>query len=132
MLRKFKDCKKIQEFLRFLIVGVIATIIHLLAYSLFQLNGFQYNISYTLGYAISLIFNFFASNYFTFKTKPNRNRGLGFLFAHSFNYILQMTLLNIYINLGINKSLAPLLVFIISIPTNFLFVKFVLKNDKGV
>lgn len=125
---KIKYNDKLNQFIRFILVGVIATVIHYGIYYLLQLADIQYNISYTAGYIISFIFNFFASSYYTFKANPNTKRAAGFAMAHGFNYFLQMALLNLYIYLGIDKRLAPIFVYIITIPTNFIFVKFVLRH----
>lgn len=127
-LSKLRHNTKLFQFIKFTIVGGLATIIHYFIYFILQVLKLQYNLAYTIGYFLSFIFNFFASNYFTFNTKPNANRGFKFLLAHAFNYCLQITLLNLYISIGINQSIAPLFVFIISIPSNFFFVKIALKE----
>lgn len=127
-LNNIKNNKKIKEFIRFVIIGFIATAIHYGIYFLLGKLNFQYNIAYTLGYGISFIFNFFASNYFTFKTKPSTESGVGFALAHGFNYALQMLLLNTFIYLGISSVIAPVFVFAICIPTNFFIVRFALTR----
>lgn len=118
---------KFQEFMRFGIVGVLATIIHYGIY-LMLLSIMNENIAYSIGYAISFIANFFASNYFTFKTKPNVKKGLGFGLSHVINYCLHICLLNLFIIIGIKEKLAPIPVFIIAIPVNFIMVRFFLKK----
>lgn len=118
----------ILQFFRFAIVGVIATIISYSIYIILEKLGVQYNISYTFGYIISFCFNYIASTYFTFKTNVSAKKGAKFTFAHIFNYLLQMFLLNIFIYLGISKALAPLFVYCISIPVNFLVVRLALKD----
>lgn len=128
LLSNIKENKKSMEFIRFIIVGGVSTLIHYLIYFILQILKFQYNIAYTFGYFISLIFNFFASNYFTFKTNPSKDKSFKFLLSHLFNYILQILLLNIYILIGINKNIAPIFVFFISVPINYILVRFSLKN----
>ncbi|EOR24569.1 HAD hydrolase, family IB [Clostridium sartagoforme AAU1] len=118
----------ILQFFRFAIVGIIATIISYSIYIILEKLGLQYNISYTLGYIISFCFNYIASTYFTFKTNVSAKKGAKFTFAHIFNYLLQMILLNIFIYLGISKTLAPIFVYCISIPINFLVVRLALKD----
>lgn len=126
-LPKLKSNTKVFEFIKFIIVGGLATAIHYAIYFILQVIKLQYNLAYTIGYFLSFIFNFFASNYFTFNTKPSMNRGFRFFLAHAFNYSLQLILLNIYIHIGVNKIIAPMFIFIISVPINFLVVKFALK-----
>ena len=55
------------QFLRFCINGVIAASIHYGIYYLLQLWT-DVNIAYTAGYLISFVYNFIATNYFTFHT----------------------------------------------------------------
>lgn len=120
----------IFQFFRFGIVGFIATIISYTIYIILEKIGLQYNIAYTLGYIISFCFNYIASTYFTFRTNINAKKGLKFTFAHGFNYLLQMILLNIFIYIGISKALSPIFVYAISIPVNFLIVRVALKDKK--
>lgn len=127
-ISKLKSYTKLFEFLKFIIIGVLATLIHYIIYFTFQKATFQYNIAYTLGYFLSFIFNFFASNYFTFNTTPNTSRGFKFFLAHLFNYSIQIILLNIFISIGVWKEIAPIFVFMISVPINFILVKFALKK----
>lgn len=119
---KILDKKQIGEIIRFGIVGVLATIIQYLVYVMLY-NFIGTNIAFTLGYIISLIFNFILSNYFTFKTNPNKEKGIKFLLAHGFNYGLQMVLLNLFNMVGVHKAISPFLVYCISIPVNFLLVR---------
>ncbi|MEG0371987.1 MAG: GtrA family protein [Clostridium sp.] len=117
-----------KQFIRFVIVGGGATLLH---YSIYFFSGLYINnnLAYTLGYAISFIFNFIVSSYFTFSTTPTKKGGIRFLLAHTFNYFLQIILLNIYIYIGIGRVIAPFLVFAVSIPVNFIFVKKALKGN---
>ena len=72
--------KNIFEFIRFVIVGTTATMIHYsIYYLLHSIFNIELNISYTLGYGISFIFNFIASNHFTFKTKVSVKKGAKFI-----------------------------------------------------
>lgn len=114
--------KIIKQFIKFSVVGVLATLIHYGIY-LGLCNIIDLNIAYTVGYALSFIFNFLVSNYFTFNTRPSKERGIKFVLAHIFNYILQMGLLNIYIKINIPKELAPFLVYFICVPVNFFLVR---------
>jgi len=115
------------EFVRFGIVGVIATIIQYGIYYLL-INFISVNISFTIGYLISFCCNFWLSAKFTFKTDATAKKGLGFALSHLVNYGLQMMVLNISIKLGIPDQFAPIPVYLICIPVNFLLVRFVFKK----
>ena len=115
------------EIARFVIVGVIATALHYGIYWILM-RWVNVNIAYTIGYALSFICNFFLTSYFTFKAKATMKRGLGFGSAHLLNYLLQMLFLNFFIWLGIKAEWAPIPVYMIVIPINFLLVRFVFKK----
>lgn len=114
------------EIIRFGIVGIIATIIH---YGIYLGLNFIIPswIAYSIGYGISFLGNFYLSNKFTFKTKPTMKKGIGFGLSHFINYLLQVIMLSLLLKLGIPDKYAPIPVFCIVIPVNFLMVRFVLK-----
>ena len=114
-----KHLKRFPEFIRFVMVGVLATALHYGIYFLLQ-RFINVNIAYTLGYALTA--------YFTFGKKPSWSKAFGFGGAHLFNYLLHIGLLNTFLWLGLSKTLAPIPVFAIAIPVNFLLVRFVFKR----
>lgn len=124
------------QLLRFAIVGVIATAIHYGIY-LLLLNVFSENtienwetIAYSIGYVISFICNFILTCIFTFRKKASAQRGVGFGLAHLVNYGLHVGLLNLFLWLGISNKLAPIPVFCIAVPVNFLLVRFVFNRKE--
>ena len=124
------DSEKMQrlgEVVRFGIVGVVATLLQYGTY-LLMLRWVNAGIANTVGYALSFLFNFFASTHFTFRVRPNARRGAGFALSHVINYCLQMLLLWLFIKVGVSKPLAPIPMFAICVPINFLLVRFFLKR----
>ena len=119
--------QEIPEFIRFIIVGVLATALHYGIYFILQW-GINVNLAYTLGYIVSFVANFYLTAYFTFNQKPSWGKAFGFGGAHLFNYLLHMCLLNLSLWLGISKPWAPIPVFLIAIPVNFLMVRYVFKK----
>lgn len=115
------------EFIRFGIVGVVATVIHYGIYYLLIL-ALNYNVAYTIGYVISFVANFLLSAKFTFKSYPTVSRGLGFAVSHLVNYGLQIAVLNVTVKIGIPQVLAPIPVYLICVPVNFLLVRLVFKK----
>ena len=115
------------EIMRFCVVGVFATVLHYSIYWILK-SYMNVNIAYTIGYLISFVCNFFLSSYFTFRSKATVGKGVGFVGAHIANYLTHMVLLNFFLYLGVSKSLAPIPVFMIAIPLNFLLVRFVFKH----
>ena len=122
-----KDKKTFGEIIRFVIVGVIATAIHYGIYWLLM-HLMNATIAYSIGYALSFICNFLLTSYFTFRKRASVKKGLGFGVAHGVNYLLHVVFLNLFLWLGVSKSLAPIPVFAVVIPINFLLVRFVFKK----
>ena len=90
---------KLFEFIRFVLVGLTATGVHYGIYYLLM-RYINYNFSYSIGYFIALILNFYLSAYFTFKEKPTWGKMIGMAGAHGVNYLLHIILLNLFLFLG--------------------------------
>lgn len=118
---------KLLEFFRFGIVGSLALI---LLYAVYYVLLFwlKHNIAYTIGYIISFVSNYVLTVKFTFHTKASKKNGAGFALSHFVNYLLQIGCLNIFIWLGMTESIAPIPVFAICVPTNFVLVSFFMKK----
>ncbi len=117
-----------HEVLRYGVVGVVATAIHLGVYYLLLWAGVNYNLSYGAGCVVSLAFNFYASNFYTFRTRPTVAGAVKFLGSHGVNFLMHIVLLNIYVAVGISEKLAPVFIYAIAIPLTFLLVRRSLKG----
>jgi putative flippase GtrA len=106
------------------VVGIVATALHYGIYYLLQ-RFINVNVAYTAGYALSFVANFYLTAYFTFSRRPSWRKAFGFGGAHLVNYLLHLFLLNLFLFLGLSKPIAPLPVFAIAIPVNFLLVRYV-------
>lgn len=101
--------RKYQEIIRFCIVGTLATGIHYAIYLL--LNQFIWVwLAYSVGYAISFVFNFYLTSVFTFREKATVRKGIGFVFSHFVNYLLHILFLSFFIWVGVGENYAPILV----------------------
>ena len=119
--------QKLGEVVRFGIVGVLATLLQYAIYTVLLL-WCSPSLSMTVGYILSFIFNFIASTRFTFKVETNARHGAGFALSHVVNYLLQMDTLNFFLWIGVSKTLAPIPMFCICVPVNFVLVRFFLKK----
>lgn len=119
--------EKIFEALRFVVVGVLATLLQYVIYWLL-LRLISPSLALTIGYAVSFVFNFVASTRYTFKVKASAKRGAGFALSHVVNYLLQMITLNFFIWIGVGEQWAPIPMFCICVPVNFVLVRFFLKK----
>lgn len=128
-IRKLSSRQSAREFVRFALVGVIATAIHYLLYFVLQ-KMTNAGMAYTIGYAVSFVANFLLTSVFTFKAKATIKKGVGFGAAHLCNYLLQIGLLYAVLAIGVRRDIAPVPVYCIAIPLNFLMVRFVFKSHK--
>ena len=130
---------KTLEFVRFCIVGGIAMGLHYAIYlALLWMMGMDWSASrgadwratlaYSIGYAVALIVNMLLTAWYTFKEKLSVERGGGFLLSHAINYVLEIGLLNLFLAMHFAEWLSPLLVLLISVPVNFLMVRFAFKK----
>ena len=115
-----------KEFIRFAIVGAAATVIHYGIYLLLRLV-IDMNLAYTAGYLISLCCNFIMTAKFTFKVQASVKNGAGFIASHAVNYLLHMILLNLFTYMGLSQQIAPIPVYCIAIPVNFILLRTVFK-----
>ena len=119
--------QKLGEVVRFGIVGVLATLLQYAIYTVLLL-WCSPSLSMTVGYILSFIFNFIASTRFTFKVETNARHGAGFALSHVVNYLVQLATLNFFLWIGVSKTLAPIPMFCICVPVNFVLVRFFLKK----
>lgn len=125
--------RKVREFIRFCIIGVIATLIHYsIYYAITKGCGVEreiwLNAAYTIGYVVSWCCNLWLTAHYTFKTTVNVKRGVGFAVSHGINYLLHLVFLNLFLWLRISATFAPWLVFCCVIPINFILVRTVFKK----
>ncbi len=119
---------RLAELVRFGIVGVVATAIH---YGVYYLLLFVLNptLSYTIGYAVSFCCNYLLSSRFTFRVGLSVSKAANFSISHLLNYLIGVGLLNLFIALGVSSEVAPLPVFVLVIPINYILVRFALTRS---
>lgn len=133
MLSEHIQQNKIREFIRYVIVGTLATGIHYGIYALLLLLDSSLiwsNIAYSAGYVLSFVANFYLTTYFTFRTTPSWKKLGGMVGAHAVNYAMHIGLFNLFILIGVSEQIAPIPVFCIVIPVNFILIRFVFKEHK--
>lgn len=117
------------EAFRFGVVGGLATALHYGIYYVLK-GAVNVSVAYAVGYVLSFIVNFYLTSFFTFGTPPSWKKLVGMGGAHLLNFFLHLILLNIFLYLCISSTWAPVPVFAIAIPVNFLLVRFVFKHKK--
>lgn len=120
---------RISELIRFCLVGGFATVLQYGIYVVF-VNAVHVPAvpSTMISYAISFIFNYILSSYFTFHKQPTAQNVIGFSLSHLINMGLQTGIVAIFKGI-VGPTLALLPAFAICIPTNYLLVRFVFNND---
>lgn len=119
--------KLFGQAIRFCIVGVMAVAIHYAIYLLLK-QWMVHVVAFAIGYFISFIANFFMTAKFTFRKDATTKKGVGFLGAHIINFILQTSLLQLFLWLGVDENFAPIPVYCIAVPVNFMLVRFVFRK----
>lgn len=120
---------RLSEIFRFCMVGGIATVIQYGMYVVFvDAVGVKAVPSTLISYAISFIFNYFLSSYFTFQKKPSTQNMLGFVASHACNMGLQTGMVAIFKGL-VGNTLALLPALGICIPVNYLMVRYAFNHD---
>lgn len=125
-----------NSFVRFAAVGGIATAINYVTYVLIVSRcetlgltaAYIPTLAYIGAFCVSIVCNFFLSNYFTFGTKPTWVRAGKFLTAHLVNLFNELVLLNLWLWIGVPKLYAPLCVFVVAFPVNYFMVRFALRG----
>ena len=121
------DKERLKEMSRFVVVGLLATAIHYAVYYAL-LPSMSHNAAFTVGYAVSFLCNYGLSSRFTFRVGASVQRFVGFGLSHATNYFIQILLLNLFIGLGVSEPIAPLPVYVVAVPVNYLMVRFALTR----
>lgn len=121
----------IVQFIKFGVVGLSNTVIGYVVYSLCVWLGMHYLWANVVGFLVSVINAFYWSNRFVFIKQEEERRNLWLVFIKTlFAYgstgiVLNSILLWLFIDkCRISEYLAPILILIITVPTNFLLNKY--------
>lgn len=120
----------LRQALVFGLIGVGATGLHYGIYALL-LGLLRPAWAYTVGYGLSLVVNFLLNATLTFRSRATARRGLGFLGAHVVNYLIHIALLGFFLWAGVPARWAPLPVFAVAVPVNFVLVRRVFRSGGG-
>lgn len=103
----------LAQFVRFFVVGVGATLIHLVVYlvlnALFGVTEalpVALTLTYAVGYLVSFVVNYVVSLKWTFQTQGSIGKGVGFAFSHLVNAGMHLLLLNLFRSVGLGRAMA--------------------------
>lgn len=142
-IKKFKETFFSYNFIVFVIIGVINTfnsiwISYLLSFIFDESLPYAANLSYVIGYIISLGIAYILNSVFNFKQKLNFIRFIKFAVSYIPNFIIQnLVIVVIYNILGWHKLIAYALAAVIGIPLTFIIIKVFAfkvktKNNGGI
>lgn len=122
-------CQSFGELFRFCIVGTIATVIDAAVFYLVRQFA-VYQVALISGYFISLVVNYFLTVIWTFKQKPSVNNAIAVVLAHLFNlFVVRMGVMYLLVvQLYVNDRYAYIPTVILSVATNFIIVRFLVKR----
>ena len=120
--------QQIVQFIRFCIVGTVAAGIHYGIYYVLLRVGAGHNLAYATGYIISFVCNFIATSYFTFRSSPSWGRFAGFAGSHAVNFLLHMTLLNVFLWIGMHELIAPIAVMLVAMLVQYAILNLVFRK----
>ena len=121
----------IFQFLKFCIVGLSNTLIGYVVYSLCVFLGMHYLLANLVGFLVSVVNAFYWSNKYVFAKGNGEYRNLYWSFIKtilayaSTGIVLNSILLWLLIDQWhISEYLAPLLILMVTVPTNFIMNKY--------
>ena len=119
------------QFIKFGIVGFSNTIIGYLVYAICISLGMHYLLANLTGFLVSVMNAFYWSNRFVFKKAHDEERGLLSSFVKTvMSYAITGILLNSILlwllidKIGISEYMSPILILIVTVPTNFIMNKY--------
>lgn len=125
---------KVEQFLRFCIVGTVATAAHYAIY-LALLYGVRLdalwwkNAAYAIGYISAFFGNLWLTAHFTFRRRLTVKRSGGFLFSHAITFFSHLLLFNLFLWAGVPQAWVPVPVILIATLINFLLIRFVFTSN---
>lgn len=120
--------KSVAELLRFALVGGVAAVLQIGIYVVLAAH-ISHSLALPISYGIALAANFVLTTFFTFRVKPTKRKGMGFMLCHVNNFVLQFLLLNFFVEwMDFDKQLAIFPVLAICIPINFLLIRGLMKR----
>lgn len=139
-MKKIKELlKKYEEIIRYLIIGVLTTVVSLLTYYLLSYTvldpkvTLQLQITNIISWIASVTFAYFANRKYVFKVQEQKNlkEASKFYVSRLTTLVLDMLLMQIFvIKLKFNDKIIKLIVQVIIIVLNYILSKFLVFKSK--
>lgn len=139
-MKKIKELlKKYEEIIRYLIIGVLTTVVSLLTYYLLSYTvldpkvTLQLQITNIISWIASVTFAYFTNRKYVFKVQEQKNlkEASKFYVSRLTTLVLDMLLMQIFvIKLKFNDKIIKLIVQVIIIVLNYILSKFLVFKSK--
>lgn len=123
------DSRGLMEFVRFCIVGVIATGIDAALFYACK-TVLPYQIALAIGYMTSLIVNYYLTTKWTFKVKQTWGNLIGIIAVHLVNlFVVRMGLMYVFVQMmGMSSDIAYVPTLCISVVFSFIAIKLIIHK----
>ena len=129
---------KYRSAVRFVFVGTFGTGvqygIYYLLLDIFQRQwpemGILTSVAFTAGFLIEMVFNYFLTNFYTFKTRQSWKNAGGFLLGRVLNYVIQLLLLNALVWLHMGEEWAGIVAIMLAGVINYFVLRPFYKDKK--
>ena len=128
---------KNQELIKYLIFGVLTTLVNILCFFILDKFNIDIYINNTISWIVSVIFAFITNKLYVFESKSLDiktifKEGMSFFGARIFSYFVDMgTIYLLYDGLRIDKLISKIVSNVIVIIINYIFSKFIFRNKGG-
>ncbi len=121
--------RNLAEFIRFCIVGVIASGIDAALFYAAK-TIVPYQVALVIGYLVSLTVNYYLTTKWTFKVRQTLTNLLGIISVHLVNlFVVRMGLMSLFVQqLGLNSDVAYVPMLIVSVFFSFIAIKFIIHK----
>lgn len=118
--------RKYDEIIRYIIAGILTTIVSIASYNLLRNINIDYKICTILSWILAVIFAYFINKLFVFKSKKNNIKEfINFILARLLSLFIEFIFMIIMVDLiSINDRIAKLIVQFIVLVLNYVFSKF--------
>jgi len=124
--------KKHEEIIRYLIAGILTTIVSIISYNFFRIIQIHYLISTILSWILAVIFAYFINKFYVFKNnKKDIFEFINFIKYRFISLLTEFIIMYVLVDiLFINDRLSKIIVQGIVLVLNYLFSKiFIFKNN---
>lgn len=118
--------RKYDEIIRYIIAGLLTTIVSIVSYNLLRNINIDYKICTILSWILAVIFAYFINKVFVFKSKKNNIKEFAnFILARLLSLFVEFIFMMIMVDLiNINDRIAKLIVQFVVLVLNYIFSKF--------